>query len=176
MEKNIIKKIKEMATLNGKMDEEDFYHRFTEEQEENGIDSPIEQLLYAALHFVLDREGLVHVSENVVAPLDYWGSGCHIISQYEIGPYKIDFKVSYQTYIFIKGNAECRVNNVLVECDGHEFHDKNESQRRYEKKRDRFLVNQGYKIFHFIGKEIIDDPLSVASEILSSVTGWDCSI
>lgn len=60
--------------------------------------------------------------------------------------------------------------NLIVELDGHEFHDKNKNQRAYEKSRDRYLVRQGYKIFHYTGSELVADPKKVASEVMREVT------
>lgn len=46
-----------------------------------------------------------------------------------------------------------------------------ECKRRYEKQRDRFLTKQGYKILHFTGTKIWNDPMSVAAEVISFLTG-----
>lgn len=60
--------------------------------------------------------------------------------------------------------------DVIIECDSQMFHDRTERERRYEKMRDRYLIQQGYKTFHYTGKEITDSPFKVAAEILAYVT------
>jgi len=80
-----------------------------------------------------------------------------------IGKYYIDFLVSYN----ILGQSQ----KVLIECDSQQWHETTEDQRRYEKSRDRYLLKKGYKVFHYTGKEIINNPYIVACEVLEHLTG-----
>jgi very-short-patch-repair endonuclease len=110
---------------------------------ENNINSPIEQILYFAF------ETLKEINRCSIEDID-------IVPQVKIGGYRVDF--------FVKGKG------VIIECDSQEFHDRTEKERRYEKVRDRFFQSNGYKVFHFTGKEIKDTPFEVAAEILSFLT------
>ena len=149
MGKNIIAYSKKIAKMVG-----DYHQTCWEEQLTghllDGIDSPIEQLFFMALL------GIVECSP----PLN---DKVFILSQFKIGTYIVDFLVFYRD----TGHEGPR---IVVECDGHEFHDKNEKQRRYEKKRDRYLTSAGYKVLHYTGKEITDDPMSAAKEVLMAAT------
>src|SRR5687768_2589162 len=66
--------------------------------------TPIEQLFYAA--FIGDRAG----------DTDY-----KIVPQYSVGNYRVDFLVTFTP------GTEPTVR-VVVECDGHDFHEKTKEQ------------------------------------------------
>ncbi len=55
--------------------------------------------------------------------------------QKKIGTYFIDFYL---------------LPNILIECDGAYWH----KDKKYEKKRDDYLISKGYVIYHFTGKSI----------------------
>lgn len=93
-------------------------------------------------------------------------NGLRVVPQYAIGKFRIDFLVSHTRL-----QGEERV--VLIECDSQAFHDRSETERRYEKQRDRFLQSAGFKIFRFTGAEILSTPFDVAAEILKHVTGFE---
>ena len=42
-------------------------------------------------------------------------------------------------------------------------------KRRYEKKRDRYLIQKGFSTFHFTGNEIIENPYKVAKTALLEI-------
>ena len=54
---------------------------------------------------------------------------------------------------------------VLVECDGHEFHEKTKAQVKNRNERDYDLKMDGYDILHFSGSQIYEDPFACAKEI-----------
>lgn len=58
---------------------------------------------------------------------------------------------------------------IVVECDGHEFHEKTKEQAAHDKKRDRDLTKAGYKILHFTGSEIYKNPNQCITEILEVI-------
>jgi very-short-patch-repair endonuclease len=100
-----------------------------------------------------------------------------IILQHVIGDYRVDFLLELNEIVpdFNKeimtrdgqkipgsctGNAK-----VLVECDGHDFHEKTKEQAEKDKKRDRILQSAGFHIFRFTGSEIWRNPITCAKEI-----------
>ncbi|MBU2395733.1 MAG: endonuclease domain-containing protein [Gammaproteobacteria bacterium] len=129
------------------------------------IESPIEQMLLCALKSVAYFNS-IHEAE----PYDFNGEtyldGLSIYPQVKIGRYRCDFEVGYN---IVKRNCIQECKAVLVECDSQQFHERNESERRYEKMRDRYFISKGYKTFHFTGSEIVKNPLDVAVEIISYV-------
>lgn len=134
------------------------------------IESPIEQILYVSLRALSRITWHEKNFENT--PDGAISTGLHIFPQYEIGKYRVDFLVEFRHIDYLSSNDSINVlkKSVIVECDSQQFHDRTEQERRYEKKRDRFLQQQGYKIFHFTGKEIKDEPFRISAEILAFVT------
>lgn len=137
------------------------------------IDSPIERMLYAALVTLRQVE---HLSEGEPEKIGsfVFSLGLHISPQYKIGNYIADFLVSYSHDIYSLDREKTIFSlgsELVVECDGHEWHERDEKERRYEKARDRFMQSKGYKVFRFTGKEITDDPFNAASEIFKEVVG-----
>lgn len=119
--------------------------------------SPIEQILSAAMRAVI--ESLENFEDTIDGDGSLIEGGIRIDCQHKAGPYYVDFLISYVFRLELK--------SFVVECDGHKFHDKDEKQRRYEKRRDRYLQRQGYKIFHYTGAEIVNNPYIAACEIVA---------
>ncbi len=74
----------------------------------------------------------------------------------------------------IPGSSFSRVRTV-VECDGHEFHEKTKSQAARDKARDRALVSQGFRVFRLSGSEIWNHPGATAYEVGKAMydLAWD---
>jgi len=136
---------------------------------QNGVESPIEQLFLYAFKAICRIESGYETEVEADADEDgpFW-FGMIIKQQDKIGKYRADFCISYNPYQKAKDRSDQKA--VVVELDGHEFHDKDERQRRYEKARDRFFQKNGYVIFHYTGSEICRDPLVAASEVFSFLT------
>jgi very-short-patch-repair endonuclease len=88
-------------------------------------------------------------------------SGIYIRQQAPIGKYRVDFLIEQ-----IGLGPDDIYTPVVVELDGHDFHDKDKRQRSYENERDRFLVKKGFRVLHFTGSDVVADPFRVASEVL----------
>lgn len=131
---------------------------------EDGLSSPIEDLFFIAFNLQCAAE--YHEVNPLTVPgangKPIEGDGVFIKAQQKIGKYRVDFLI-YQNGI--APNDIC--TPVIVELDGHNFHDKDKYQRAYEKSRDRFLVKHGYKVLHFTGSEVVADPHKVAFESIS---------
>lgn len=74
--------------------------------------------------------------------------------QEKIGNYTVDFLIEVYEKKYI-----------VIECDGHEFHEKTKEQAKHDKERDRFLQKEGYPVYRFTGSEIFNNPLHILSEI-----------
>ncbi len=121
-------------------------------------DSPIEQLMMLAL-------------VNSTYPLEQQvrrngGPACSIIidAQYPIQQtrYRVDFLVSAMT-------LEGKKAQIIVECDGHDFHEKTKTQAAHDKARDRRFQHLGYTVLHFTGSEIHRNPGRCSSEVLDLI-------
>ena len=137
--------------------------------------SPIEQLFFMAITTLIDVNNYNEGEEICVRDVCF-KYGVSIDQQVEIGKYRVDFCIKYAGNQIVDYN-NCKTvsemqsaRKVVVELDGHDFHDKDEKQRRYEKARDRFLQKKGYKVFHYTGSEIVKNPFAAAAECLAFVT------
>jgi len=74
----------------------------------------------------------------------------------------------------IPGSSFSRVRAV-VECNGHEFHEKSKSQAARDKARDRALVSHGFRVFRLSGSEIWNHPGATAYEVGMAMynLAWD---
>ena len=129
--------------------------------------SPIEKLLLAALVAGRNSWGyagpdgidlIFHATDRDGPPGCPWD--CVMISaQSKIAGYKADFLID----ISLKSG-----NKVLViECDGHDFHEKTKAQAAHDKRRDRTMTYDGAQVLRFTGTEIWADPRACADEIYS---------
>jgi very-short-patch-repair endonuclease len=141
--------------------------RYAQEMQSNclevGMQSPIEHLFWIACHslahahFVdVNPEPEVDSNGGILVP-----DGLCIFTQAQVRQYRVDFLVSTMGF----GPREFHPD-VVVELDGHDFHDKDKRQRSYEKRRDRDLVREGYKVIHFTGSDVVKDPFACAFEAL----------
>ena len=55
--------------------------------------------------------------------------------------------------------------NLVIECDGHDFHQKTKEQVEYDNQRQRDLQNEGIEIIRFSGSEIWKDVRKCVNEI-----------
>jgi hypothetical protein len=123
------------------------------------IESPIEQLFMVAINLVAE----VNLVSIAVAAGEFRDDSDDllIIPQWQAGKYRADFALRQHPVDKI----------VCVELDGHDFHDRDERQRRYEKTRDRFFTASGYAVLHFTGAEIVKDPCAASLEAFNLATG-----
>jgi len=128
-------------------------------------DSPIEDLFWIACHMQCSSVQTEVNRMEWVAPMEYRrGQGVHITPQFQIGKYKADFLLEQERI-----GPDDILTPVVVELDGHAFHDRDKAQRSYEKARDREFQRAGFKVLHFTGSDVVADPYKVAYEALSFV-------
>lgn len=137
---------------------------------EKPIDSPIEQMVFIALLTLMKRMNIP------LQDVEDYGkyhlvNGILIKPQYKIGKYFVDFYINYTQIIGLPEGKPVIVQDktIIVECDSQEWHERTEKERRYEKARDRYLTQKGYKVFHYTGREIIKKPFRVVKEILQEI-------
>lgn len=86
-----------------------------------------------------------------------WGG---IFRQAIIGNYRVDFLL-----IHISA-APTGFSGIVVECDGHDFHERTKEQAQADKSRDRELQAAGYRVMRFTGSEIWRDAFACADEVI----------
>lgn len=79
--------------------------------------------------------------------------------QKQIGKYKADIYVEYYS----------RTNNsltkIVIECDGHDFHEKTKKQAAHDKQRDRFMTLENYIVLRYTGSEIVSNPDIIIDDV-----------
>ena len=150
-----------------------YWNRYRELVE--AVQSPIEEALLAALLYeqwtcrsgerlcMCDTTGL---EWNV----DYAGMAFRFsprsilgYTQADVGPYRADFL--FQSWL----GGQSR--SFVVECDGHDFHERTKKQAARDRTRDRWMIAQGITVLRFTGSEIWASPEKCASDILQTIRG-----
>jgi very-short-patch-repair endonuclease len=121
-------------------------------------ESPIESMLLTALVEGAHAEGY-RVGKRPT------GSGTIAIRpQQRVGRFRVDFVVAYQ---FFGAGID-----LVVECDGHAFHERTKHQAARDKRRDRFLTAQGYRLMRFTGAEINASASRCGADVLAMVMNF----
>ena len=128
-------------------------------------ESEIERLMLAELLFCpFGYHAGPHTIRSPSASISVDGNVL-IIPQLAIGRYRADFAV------LIK-NFAGDVLQMVVECDGHDFHEKTKVQAQRDKKRDRDMQRAGWQVFRFTGSEIFKDISECVGELDVHVANW----
>lgn len=72
--------------------------------------------------------------------------------QKQIGKYRVD--MAFPKFM------------LVIECDGKDYHLSNNYQIEYDKDREDYLINNGWKVIRFMGKEIYDSAENCAKKIM----------
>lgn len=131
-------------------------------------ESPIETLLLAAMycHFRDCHFSPQFIGKSIVG--DYsekTGNPVFISQQVNVGKYRVDF-------LLMDYSVNEEPQKIIVECDGHDFHERTKEQAARDRARDRFMQNNGYKVLRFTGSEIYADAQSCAEEIIENLQPW----
>lgn len=79
--------------------------------------------------------------------------------QHDFGKYRVDF------FVTVPGSAAA----LVVECDGHDFHEKTKQQAARDKQRDRWFLSKGWPTMRFTGSEIHYRVERCADEVMTQV-------
>ena len=129
---------------------------------ENLCESPIECRMLAGLMmcpfgYYEDLNVIISHDDAVAGQFKYGGDNAIIIPQAKIrsgnGNYRVDFLVVLNARHVQVSPAP----SFIVECDGHDFHERTKEQAARDKKRDRAIQELGVPIFRFTGSEIHRD-------------------
>jgi len=130
------------------------------------IESPIEEMLCAAIL----AEALLQVNLVVFQGNDdgvSFGSDgpdtIRVFPQHKIGKYRVDFYLEYVD-LSVQGTKK-----LIVECDGHDFHERTKEQAQRDKSRDRILQRVA-PVFRFTGSEIWKADYDCAYQIIHHLT------
>lgn len=122
-------------------------------------ESPIEKLMCAALSFGLHPDAVSMLPHS--AFFRRYGD-LHIKPQAQIEGYRVDFAVVATEQWATDLTVEAR---IVVECDGHDFHERTKEQAERDRSRDRRLTTLGWTVLRFTGREIVRDPRACATAV-----------
>jgi very-short-patch-repair endonuclease len=88
-------------------------------------------------------------------------AGWDVVAQQQIGTHRVDFAVSNPSWE-IDSVSPVR---IVVEVDGHEWHERTKEQASRDKKRDRDIQADGWRVLRFTGSEVWKDPVACAQEV-----------
>jgi hypothetical protein len=80
-----------------------------------------------------------------------------------------------QGYIFdfvlfdMRTSSKENTKALVVECDGHDYHERSKEQAAYDRFRDRLAVFTGFSVFRFTGSEIYRDAHECARQIIAYI-------
>lgn len=90
-----------------------------------------------------------------------------IAPQQVIGNYRADLLVLFVDRFY---DQRSPIIKAVVECDGHDFHERTKEQAARDKKRDREMQAMGYHVFRFTGSEIFNNADKCAADVVSHLT------
>lgn len=94
--------------------------------------------------------------------------GFNKVREFPIGNYRVDFWLQFMF-------DNCKPINLIVECDGFDWHDRTKDQAWYDRKRDREVTKIAHRILHYSGQEIYRDPQACAADVfdhLNHIRKW----
>jgi Protein of unknown function (DUF559) len=89
---------------------------------------------------------------------------CDFLAEFEEDAPDFEHPVTTRDGIEIPGTKR-EFSRALIECDGHDFHEKTKVQATRDKRRDRFLQSLGFPVLRFSGSEIWRDPIACGIEV-----------
>ncbi len=152
------------------------------EQSKGTCESPIEVALLFSLPIVARELGWAVILRcNGLSDGDREDFSPDILviePQAQLGEHRVDFLLTFRTSgpdfdrpvkasdgQMIPGVKEVE-KRMIIECDGHDYHERTKDQAKKDRSRDRFLQSLGYLVFRYTGSEIWEDVFHCAHEAL----------
>ena len=139
-----------------------------EEGTKREIDFMILEILVGCLTMIKDCESPIErmLGVGLYNAQTYWESladnrAINIYSQMDIVCGKKIYRVDFQINAIVNGKEKI----LIVECDGHEFHEKTKAQAIKDRQRERDLIKNGYIVARFTGSEIFNNLYKCVNEI-----------
>jgi very-short-patch-repair endonuclease len=138
----------------------------------DGITSPIERLMLIGMYSVIPHDEIALmpllkfevISTDKSHPMQVARAAEHgtlvIQPQYRLLDWPADFVLSCPSI---------SQKRVVIECDGHDFHERTKEQAARDRARDRAVQAQGHIMLRYTGSEIYRDPLGCARNALKTL-------
>ncbi len=83
--------------------------------------------------------------------------------QHAVGKYRADF------HLTMVDTCSQEVVRAVVECDGHDYHERTKKQAARDKSRDRAMQALGLRVFRYTGSEIYNGARDLGTELLHTM-------
>lgn len=141
--------------------------------------SPIEKLMHVHLlasewgFWDIDNMNVCSVIPDIfkldkAIELTRSDGGFYLYRQLPIKQYRADFAIVIGQPYHDKND----VLKIVIECDGHDFHERTKHQASRDKKRDREMQKLGWLVFRFTGSDIYNRGEECAQEIADYCAEW----
>ena len=122
--------------------------------------SPIEAIMLSELLFLTDSYN--RIQYDAIPGVSKFVDCFSFQPQVKCGIYTADFLITM--------HGPCAAKHVVVECDGHDFHQKTKEQAAHDKKRDRWFTKKGMVVLRFTGSEIFKDVGKCGEDITTTLS------
>jgi len=85
-----------------------------------------------------------------------------VCAQFQIDRFRCDFALTVQHPYGTR-------TKIVIECDGHDYHERTKEQARRDRSRDRLMTADGWRVLRFTGSEIHRDADACVEEIASII-------
>jgi len=132
---------------------------------EGACQSPIESLMLCALvtacrDVTATRRVKIDGQHETISYRFGRGDTYRLDAQARIGPYTADFVLTCHDRV-----------RMVIECDGHAYHERTKEQAAHDRERDRFMQTEGYLVYRFTGSQIWADAFGCALEATEAAMG-----
>lgn len=142
-------------------------------------DTPIERLFSLALlscaaakQFEWDARPMVWLLDagEIETFSEHPEAKKHILvqKQVDVGQWRVDFLIQrYHWSPPAYDNGEWR--HLIVECDGHDYHERTKEQAARDRSRDRRATMNNIPVLRYTGSELWNDPRGCVTEVLQAL-------
>jgi very-short-patch-repair endonuclease len=102
------------------------------------------------------------------APIESTAETIRIFTQVQIEQYRADLFVEWSECGF-----QYPPQQAVVECDGHDYHERTKEQAKHDRQRDRDVQGFGLPVLRFTGSEIYADTVACGHQILKFLQDAD---
>lgn len=134
-----------------------------------GCESPLEQLLLIDFTITFAAEpnydsDLPYLKGMIIDP-ELYKFPLKITPQQKIAIDKQNFRADFLFEIFDFRDPEQTIEKIIVEIDGHDFHERTKEQAIRDRSRDRLMTREEFRVLRFTGTEVFQNREKVNSEI-----------
>lgn len=144
--------------------------------------SPVEKAMLLALCVVANEAGTnvrYRYRERTLGDYTEMPDVLTVEPQARLGRYRVDFMLTYEAWFpgtekLKDGRVQAEpvkiTNQLIIECDGHDFHDRTKEQASDDRERDRELKKVGFDVFRYTGSDVWKSPFACAREAIAQVS------